>query len=171
MRKPLPSIKPSATDPDARLGTPDVQLSGADDLATFLAAVGRLSPYLGGLLKRHSAIVEQAKSGFCQTLETVFAELQADFPFVDEAAIAKALRIAKQRVHLLVALADLGGWWSSDAVQHWLSRYADLSLSLTIRYLVDDATARCKLLPQPMKTRSKMRASPFLPWASTGRGS
>ncbi len=148
MKKPLPTIKPAETDPDARLGTPVIALAGAVDPATFLEAVARLSPYLGGLIKRHPETVELATDGFDLTLKTLFADLENSVPFMDEAALSTALRTGKQQVHLLAALADLGGWWSCDMVQDWLSRYADLALTLTMRHLVDDATARGKLLPQ-----------------------
>src|SRR6185436_8510572 len=49
-----------------------------------------------------------------------------------EAAVAP-LRLLKQELHLLTALADLGGVWDLDQVTGALTRFADASVQAALR--------------------------------------
>ncbi|MGO8914411.1 MAG: bifunctional [glutamine synthetase] adenylyltransferase/[glutamine synthetase]-adenylyl-L-tyrosine phosphorylase [Stellaceae bacterium] len=51
-------------------------------------------------------------------------------------ALMQALRIAKRRVALLVAIADIAGWWELERVTGALSRFADTALAAATRHLL-----------------------------------
>ena len=55
------------------------------------------------------------------------------------AAVMRSLRLAKQEVALLVALADLGGAFDVIASTEALSRAADAFISIALRFLLRDA--------------------------------
>src|SRR5579885_964111 len=59
----------------------------------------------------------------------------------ERAALMEALRIARRRVALLVALADITGLWSLDEVTGALSRFADAALQRVARHLLAAAAA------------------------------
>ncbi|HEX3496849.1 MAG TPA: bifunctional [glutamine synthetase] adenylyltransferase/[glutamine synthetase]-adenylyl-L-tyrosine phosphorylase, partial [Methylocella sp.] len=62
-----------------------------------------------------------------------------------EAAIMRALRLAKQETALLVALADLGGVFDVIAATEALSRAADVFISVALRFLLRDAARADRL--------------------------
>src|SRR5205807_8442207 len=62
-----------------------------------------------------------------------------------EAAIMRALRLAKQETALIVALADLGGVFDVIAATEALSRAADAFLSVALRFLLRDAARAGRL--------------------------
>ena len=57
----------------------------------------------------------------------------------------RRLRLAKQEVALLVAVADLGGVWSLEDVMQALSRAADTFIGVALRHLLRQADAAGKL--------------------------
>lgn len=54
----------------------------------------------------------------------------------DTAALMRALRVAKRRVALTVALADIAGAWVLERVTGALSAFADLAMGLAVRHLL-----------------------------------
>ena len=60
----------------------------------------------------------------------------------DEAAVLAALRIAKRRAALGVALADIAGAWDLKAVTGALSRFADAAVQGALRFLLSHAARR-----------------------------
>ena len=60
-----------------------------------------------------------------------------------------ALRLAKRRVALLTALADLGGVWPVMEVTAALTRFADMALDVAARHLIAAEVARGKLPDGP----------------------
>ncbi|MGO4411085.1 MULTISPECIES: bifunctional [glutamine synthetase] adenylyltransferase/[glutamine synthetase]-adenylyl-L-tyrosine phosphorylase [unclassified Brevundimonas] len=119
--------------------------------ATLDAAWGALepvfaaSPYLAGLVRRWPERLRQI-------LETApgtrLAEILAATDAIDGPADeAKApLRWLKAELHLLTALADLGGVWDLDAVTGALSRFADATAQAALRCLAHDQRRRGKLI-------------------------
>src|SRR6266540_569845 len=82
------------------------------------------SPYLSGLARREPARLAGPLEGdpdarLADVLARTAAVAEADL----EAASA-ALRRLKAELHLLTALADLGGVWNLDAVTGALTRFA-----------------------------------------------
>jgi glutamate-ammonia-ligase adenylyltransferase len=62
-------------------------------------------------------------------------------PFADEAAAMAALRAAKRRAALAIALADLDGW-TLDQVTGALTVFADATVRGALRFLLREMTAR-----------------------------
>ena len=96
------------------------------------------SPYLARLTERHGDWLWVAAA---QEPEHVFDGLLTELGELAEAApnvqaLRIALRVAKSRGALLVALADLGGVWALDQVTDALTRLADRSVEVTSRWLL-----------------------------------
>jgi len=109
-----------------------------------LEPVFAASPYLGGLARRWPERLRQILE---TAPETRLAEILAATNAIDGPADeAKApLRWLKAELHLLTALADLGGVWNLDAVTGALSRFADATAQAALRCLAYDQRRRGKL--------------------------
>jgi len=108
----------------------------------LLAATAAGSPYLRGLMLREAAWLRGALALAPErALDNLLSALDAPQP----EGLALALRRAKGRVALLVALADLGGVWALEEVTGALTRFADLAIQLGLRTLVADEVRRGKL--------------------------
>ena len=108
----------------------------------LLAGTGGSSPYLLGLMTREADWLRQALSGDPQS---ALDEICAPLPATVLGDLKPALRIAKRRVALLVALADLGGVWTLEEVTGALTRFADLAVSVSARALTARQIERGKL--------------------------
>ena len=109
-------------------------------VAGLLSAVAACSPYLGGLMAREGDWLRRALAGSPEdALAGVLAEMAAG------GALGPGLRLAKRRVALLVALADLGGVWQLEGVTAALTALADAAVDLCVRQLVAEEVARGKL--------------------------
>lgn len=110
-----------------------------------LAPVFAASPYLFGLARRWPdklrAILEDGPDA---RLAAVLAATDALAGGADEAKVP--LRRLKGELHLLTALADLGGVWDLDQVTGALSRFADASAQAALRAVAHDQRERGKLL-------------------------
>ena len=99
-------------------------------LSEFLKGVFSCSPYLGRLAGRYpEALFTSLTHPQDQTLASVLTDLQATVcQAEDKIHLACILREAKARLHLLCALADLGGVWDWGPVTSALSSFADTAL-------------------------------------------
>jgi glutamate-ammonia-ligase adenylyltransferase len=80
------------------------------------------------------------------SLAACLARLECDCLAADiEASLMRLLRLAKQEIALLVALADLGGVWCLETVVETLSAAADLFVTLALRFLLRDIGQSGKL--------------------------
>ena len=114
----------------------------APELRDLVAGTAGCSPFLAGLLTRERDWIAEALSGTPEAaLETAFAAL----PGLEVDALADGLRIAKRRVGLLSALADLGGVWPLEQVTGALTRLADVAVDLSLKRLVGEEIRRGKL--------------------------
>jgi glutamate-ammonia-ligase adenylyltransferase len=94
-----------------------------------LAPVFAASPYLAGLARRDPERLEALLGDSPDArLAAILARAAAVAELELEAA-ARPLRLLKQELHLLTALADLGGVWDLDQVTGALTRFADLSVA------------------------------------------
>jgi len=93
----------------------------------LITGAGGSSPYLKGLLAREGDWLQGAVDEPEAALKTLCTLADpAAYPAADPAADpAVDLRIAKRRIALLTALADLGGAWSLEQVTGALSDFAD----------------------------------------------
>lgn len=110
-----------------------------------LAPVAGASPYLAGLMRRRPAHLRGI-------LETDPAEQLADILSRTDAldgepeTMRQPLRVLKADLHLLTALADLGGVWSLDQVTDALSRFADAACRAALRAVGVEQRARGRLV-------------------------
>ena len=116
-------------------------------LADLLAGIADHSSYLWRL-----AVADPVRLGRLlgaapeASLERNLAALRADCGAADsDADLMHALRLAKQEVALLVALADIGGIWDVVAVTEALTRFADCAVSAALDFLQRRAAAEGKL--------------------------
>ncbi|MFP4273506.1 MAG: glutamine-synthetase adenylyltransferase, partial [Paracoccaceae bacterium] len=111
------------------------------DLARLLAGAGGCSPYLKSLVEKEAGWLPAAFDDPEAALDALFAELRESAPD----ALPGALRQAKRRTALVVALADLAGVWSLEEVTGQLTRLADQACALALRATVGAEIRRGKL--------------------------
>ena len=133
-RLPLPLDRARATDVLAHYaGQPP-------RLCDLIAGAAGTSPYLADLLEREADWLPSALAH-----GDIVARETGGFESLDAAALGVALRRAKGRVALWVALADLGGVWSLEQVTGALSDLADRATDLALRAHIGDERRRGRL--------------------------
>ncbi|WP_298744826.1 bifunctional [glutamine synthetase] adenylyltransferase/[glutamine synthetase]-adenylyl-L-tyrosine phosphorylase [uncultured Brevundimonas sp.] len=110
-----------------------------------LAPVFAASPYLFGLARRWpdrlaAVLTDEPDS----RLAAVVAATEALGGGADD--LRAPLRRLKGELHLLTALADLGGVWGLDQVTDALSRFADASVRAALRAVAHDQRERGRLV-------------------------
>ena len=110
-----------------------------------LAPVFAAAPYLGGLARRspqrlHTTLTADPDD----RLARVLAETEALHG--PPSALKGPLRGLKADLHLLTALADLGGVWDLSAVTGALSRFADAATATALRSVAEEQRERGKLV-------------------------
>ncbi|MFT3972919.1 MAG: bifunctional [glutamine synthetase] adenylyltransferase/[glutamine synthetase]-adenylyl-L-tyrosine phosphorylase [Amaricoccus sp.] len=108
----------------------------------LLAGTAGCSGFLGGLMEREAAWLRRALG---EPPEAMLAETLAAMEVEGVAALGPAVRVARRRVALLVALADLGGVWGLGEVTGALSALADRATGLGLSALVAEEAARGRL--------------------------
>ncbi len=115
---------------------------------SFLQSVAAASPYLRALMLRDPEFVGEVLSHPPEAgLEKICGGIEAAEHLETQAAIMTALRRAKARAALLIALADLGGIWTVEDVTRSLTRLADALLAATVNWLLRDAARAGKFAP------------------------
>ncbi len=117
-----------------------------------LLAVFGNSPFLSRLVQRDPAFAAHLLlTGPDVARDTVLAEVAtARAAAIDGSDPARALRAAKRRLALTVALADIAGVWSLDAVTAALSDFAEAAVGCGVAYLLGEASRRGVVtLPDP----------------------
>ncbi len=111
-----------------------------------LAPVFAASPYLTSLARqspeRLRRILAEAPEA---RLQVLLAEAEA--AGADAAQGGARLRRAKGDLHLLAALADLGGVWSLDQVTSALARFADAAVAAALAIATFETRERGRLAP------------------------
>lgn len=108
------------------------------------AAAYECAPYLRRLIERRADLLEGADAEWAErrvreAIETANA-IAADPPPLDEAM--RALRRAKDALHLATALADLAKLWPLERVTGALTDFADASLRAALALAVRESAAR-----------------------------
>ncbi|MGP6086262.1 glutamine-synthetase adenylyltransferase [Antarctobacter jejuensis] len=132
---------PRAYDPDHGAEALAACPWAAGPVAELIAGTGGSSPYLRGLIIKESDWLEGA-------LDDPSAAVAALSGALDEIApnqIGPALRQAKRRIALLIALCDLCGAWQLEQVTGTLTDFADLAASLALRAAITPEITRGKL--------------------------
>lgn len=110
-----------------------------------LAPIFSASPYLFGLARRWPDMLQDVlREGPGPRLADVLARTGGLSGGADD--VRAPLRRLKAELHLLTALADLGGVWDLDAVTGALSRFADASAQAALRAVAHDQRERGKLV-------------------------
>ena len=110
-----------------------------------LAPVFSASPYLAGLARRWPGMLRQVLEGEPDArLDDLLARTRALTGLPDD--IRAPLRRLKAELHLMTALADLGGVWDLDAVTGALSRFADAATQVALASVAADQRERGKLI-------------------------
>ena len=126
-----------------------------EDAWPALAPVMAASPYLFGLARRWpdmlKGILEQGPDA---RLEAVLAATAGLSGGADDLRVP--LRRLKAELHLLTALADLGGLWDLDAVTAALTRFADAACAAALRAVAEDQRDRGKLISAPDDPRGPL---------------
>src|SRR5215469_3317500 len=160
MRSPLPSLDVQGLPEPAECGLAelglvrwreraaeldDIELATsmvafADDAkgARLLASLFGNSPFLTlCCLREPDFLLRLAGSGPEATFAEVVGGLNRDLrQDPDRAGLMRQMRVAKRRVALLVALADIAGWWPLERVTAVLTELAEASLRAALRFLL-----------------------------------
>ena len=108
------------------------------DSRTLIRALAGNSPFLARLMLRHSSFLlsilqEEPEQLFQMEISRLEVAVQTA---ASNAVLMQQLRLAKARMALLVAAADLSGAWSLTEVTYALSAFADKVLIHTLSYLL-----------------------------------
>jgi len=110
-----------------------------------LAPAFAAAPYLAGLARRWPDRLEAVLADTPEArLADILARTGALAGHPDD--VRAPLRRLKAELHLLTALADLGGVWDLDAVTDALSRFADASAQAALRAVAHDRRERGRLI-------------------------
>ncbi|MBX7249679.1 MAG: bifunctional [glutamine synthetase] adenylyltransferase/[glutamine synthetase]-adenylyl-L-tyrosine phosphorylase [Caulobacteraceae bacterium] len=113
--------------------------------------VAGAAPYLAGLMRRWPqmlrGVLETAPAVRLEAILSGTAGLSAEA--LDVEAFKRRLRLLKAELHLLTALADLGGVWDLDRVTEALTRFADASVHACLAFVASGERARGRLLSAP----------------------
>ncbi len=117
----------------------------------MVRSLGGNSPFLADLAIREAdTLAELAASGPDRTLARAMAELHAITPEMARARVSAAMRGAKRKVALLVAIADIGGIRPLPWLTGALSDLAETALDLACGHLLRAAHDLGELrLPKP----------------------
>ncbi len=116
------------------------------DANRLMRAVFGASPFLTELIVRDAdfalrCLARPPADNFQEQLDRLARRLDSNEDFDDA---KEQLRIAKSRVALLIALADLGGNWSMEQVTEHLTGFADTVCNSAVAWLLREAASRGK---------------------------
>ena len=118
--------------------------AGLKEVWPALAPVFAASPYLAGLARRGpKSLYQTLASDPATRLDALIAEALAAGDDLTEGGAR--LRRAKGELHLLTALADLGGVWGLEQVTGALTRFADAAVGSALQIAVAEARERGRL--------------------------
>jgi glutamate-ammonia-ligase adenylyltransferase len=122
-------------------------LAAESSVRALLLALACHSPFLWRLATANAARLNQCLETTPEAcLDACLATLdEACAGAESDAAIMRALRLAKQETALLIALADLGGVFDVIAATKALSRAADAFISAALRHVLRDAARAGRL--------------------------
>ena len=118
----------------------------------LLTSIFGNSPYLSGIAVKEWAFLSRLID---EGADPLFSEIAASIAKTgdlgeDREALMRRLRVAKRRVALLAAVAELSGTWSLDQQTAALSRFAEAALGAALRHLLREAARKgLAILPDP----------------------
>jgi glutamate-ammonia-ligase adenylyltransferase len=126
--------------------------SAADPGKRLLASIFGNSPFLSGVVVKEWAFLPRLiEEGADPLFSETAAGIEKPEDLVeDTAALMRRLRIAKRRVALVAAVAELVGAWSLEQQTAALSRFAEAALGAALRHLLREAARKGLVtLPDP----------------------
>ena len=118
-------------------------------IVDLMLGIASQSPYLWRLaLQNPARLIRILKENPDERFDAIITEClgSSELYTGDEAALMRALRLAKQEAALLIALADLGGVWTVERVTEALSKLADTALQSALNFVTQEEIARGKLV-------------------------
>ncbi|MBL8697683.1 MAG: bifunctional [glutamine synthetase] adenylyltransferase/[glutamine synthetase]-adenylyl-L-tyrosine phosphorylase [Alphaproteobacteria bacterium] len=107
-------------------------LLAVPEASAALAAVFGNSPFLTNCVLRDAAFAGRLlRDGPESALAFVFATMAAERP-LSGAELMRALRVARRRAALAIALADIAGLWDVARVTNCLSDFADRAIGMAV---------------------------------------
>jgi glutamate-ammonia-ligase adenylyltransferase len=118
------------------------------DVCALLRAVFSNSPFLTRCALSDPPFLQQIlelgpDTGLCLVIDEIKDELSRE---TDADTLRRGLRIARTRVALLVAFADITGTWSLERVTQALSDFADVAVSAAVSHLLTVAADKGDLV-------------------------
>jgi glutamate-ammonia-ligase adenylyltransferase len=112
--------------------------SGAPEGRRLLAALFGNSSFLGGVaVAEWDFMTRLVEEGPDSPFEEIVAQIeQLQHSGEDRASLMRSLRIARRRIALLAAVAELAGSWSLETQMAALSRFADAATGAALRHLL-----------------------------------
>jgi glutamate-ammonia-ligase adenylyltransferase len=139
------------------------------ELRPLIEGTASCSPYLAGLIRREGHWLSHALE---DQPEDTLVTLLREAGDLAEGDLDSGLRKLKRRAALLVALADLGGVWSLQAVTQAWTDFADACLAAALRHHVAREARRGKIPGQTEEDAHRDGAGWWRwPWARWARGS
>ncbi|WP_166443692.1 bifunctional [glutamine synthetase] adenylyltransferase/[glutamine synthetase]-adenylyl-L-tyrosine phosphorylase [Rhabdaerophilum calidifontis] len=133
---------------DSEAATLRPLLDGRPEPRALLAAIAEGSPYLWRLVRRRPEVLAAMLAAPpAAQLAEILAETRAAGLLAVPADAMRALREAKARAALLIALADLGGVFDTVAVTEALSDFADASVAAALRFGLGEALRAGRFTP------------------------
>jgi glutamate-ammonia-ligase adenylyltransferase len=122
-------------------------LDGSPAALALIEGIAGGSPYLWDLASREpDRLLRLLRSDPEARFEALLSESAAAIGAeTDEATAARILRRMKAEAALLIALADMGGVWQLPQVTEALTRLADTSITLALRFLLTAAAEQGKI--------------------------
>jgi len=117
-----------------------------EPLQKLIAGMAGCSPFLHELIKKDVNWITKVLETGLNPEEAITNEV------LQSSNISVGLRIAKARISLWTALQDLSGNWGLEEVTKCLSKFADFSVNIALKYSVDLLIADGKL--SKLKTNS-----------------
>ena len=153
-RFPLAADRPAADrlrEAFAALGAAECAFAATDEGRAVLDALGGNAPYLAELAARESdCLLATLRDGPEKTFAAALDALHALPLTATRTRIAAALRQAKRRAALAIAIADLGHIWQLPQITGALSELAETALRVALRHLLHELHEAGQIvLPQP----------------------
>ncbi len=114
----------------------------AGGVRELVAGAAGSSPYLSDIIQRETAWIEDIGA---DNPGDRLAAILADVKALSDDALVGGLRVAKRRVALLAALADLGGVWTLEDVTGALTSFADLAVDRALKFSIATELRRERL--------------------------
>lgn len=147
------------------------EFSASNDGRALLTALFGNSPYLSHLLLKEGVFFQHVMlTGYDSAFKQLLDEIQNLPLFQRIEELMHALRLAKQRAALLIALADITGKWELEQVTASLSEFAALTVNCAVNFLLRAAVRTNEIIVADPENPSKDSGLIVLAMGKLGSG-